>query len=180
MTKKAQAEAFRLVRATLESYLSGGKLPETSVINEELLIPFGAFVTLKRDGELRGCIGCFEPKEPLFKVIQTMAIEAATADPRFSPVTAEELPQIKIEISVMTPRRKISDWRDVQLGKHGVVIKKGSLAGTFLPQVATETGWSREEFLSQLCSQKAGLPSDCYKDPRTELYVFEAEIFEEK
>lgn len=180
MDKKTQKEVLRLARMTLENYLSGGKIPEVSVKNDELLIPLGAFVTLRSGEQLRGCIGCFEPDEPLYKVIRKMVIEAAANDPRFLPVTAEELANIKIEISVMTSKRKINHWQEVELGKHGVVIKKGFRSGTFLPQVAIETGWNREEFLGELCTQKAGLPADCYKDPETEIYVFEAEVFAEK
>jgi uncharacterized protein (TIGR00296 family) len=96
------------------------------------------------------------------------------------PVQAKELKDIKIEVSVMTPKRKIDDWREIQLGKHGVVVQKGDRAGTFLPQVATETGWGLEEFLSHLCAEKAGLPQDCYKDSSTSLFVFEAQIVEEE
>jgi AmmeMemoRadiSam system protein A len=129
---------------------------------------------------LRGCLGEFEPKEPLSKVIQKMTLAAATEDIRFMPVQAKELKDIKIEVSVMTPKRKIDDWREIQLGKHGVVVQKGDRAGTFLPQVATETGWGLEEFLSHLCAEKAGLPQDCYKDSSTSLFVFEAQIVEEE
>ena len=108
-----------------------------------------------------------------------MAVAAATQDPRFLAVTAEEFKEIKIEISVMTPKRKIADWRKIQLGRQGVVVEKGGRSGTFLPQVAEETGWDLEEFLGQLCSQKAGLPADCYQDPETNLYVFEAQVLRE-
>jgi len=108
-----------------------------------------------------------------------MAIVAATDDLRFHPVMASELPKINIEISVMTPKKEIDDWKKIRLGKHGVVIQQGWHGGTFLPQVAQETGWTLEEFLSALCTEKAGLPSDCYRDPQTKIYVFEAQVFEE-
>jgi len=179
LDENAQKEALEIARKTLEEYLTSGKIPEISPKNPSLLKNLGAFVTLRKKGELRGCIGEFEPKEPLYRVIQRMAIAAATEDPRFSPVTAQELGEIKIEISVMTPKRKIENWEEIELGKHGVVVQKGFRSGTFLPQVATETGWNLEEFLSQLCWQKAGLPPDCYKEPSTNLYVFEAQVFEE-
>lgn len=180
LDKDARQEALKIARKTLEEYLTNGKIPSISFKNPQLSQPLGCFVTLRKHGELRGCIGEFEPKDPLWKVIQRMAIAAATEDPRFSPVSAEELKDIKIEISVMTPKRKIDDWRQIELGKHGVVVQKGFRSGTFLPQVAQETGWSLEEFLSQLCWQKAGLPPDCYKDPSVNLYVFEAQVFEEE
>lgn len=178
---QAQKEALKIARQTLENHLKSPLAPLSPLTpkNKSLLKPLGCFVTLRKHGELRGCIGEFEPKDPLYRVIQKMAIEAATNDPRFPPVTAKELPEIKIEISVMTPKKKINSWREIELGKHGVVVQKGFRAGTFLPQVASETGWSLEEFLSHLCSQKAGLPADCYKDPSVNLYVFEAQVFEE-
>jgi len=180
LDEKAQNEALTIARESLENYFSGKGKISTPPSSPTLEQPLGAFVTLRIGGELRGCIGSFEPKEPLSKVIQEMAIAAATQDYRFPPVQKEELPEIKIEISVMTPKKKIDNWRGIVLGKHGVVVQKGNRSGTFLPQVATETGWSLEEFLSQLCLQKAGLPANCYKDPSTNLYTFEAQVFAEK
>lgn len=176
----AQKEALQIARKTLEEYLTKKTIPDLKPQNPSLLKPLGCFTTLRNKSQLRGCIGEFEPDEPLYKVIQKTAINAATRDYRFPPVEASELKDIKIEISVMTPKQKISDWREIKLGKHGVVVQKGLNAGTFLPQVATETGWSLEEFLSHLCAEKAGLPSDCYKDPSTKIFVFEVQVFEEK
>ncbi|MGB9637368.1 MAG: AmmeMemoRadiSam system protein A [Microgenomates group bacterium] len=180
ISSKGQKEALTIARKTLEKYLSDRQIPSFSPKAEVLKKPLGAFVTLKKNKQLRGCIGTFEPKDPLYTVIQKMAIAAATQDPRFFPVSKEELNDIKIEISVLTPKTKINNWRKIKLGKHGVVIQKGFRSGTFLPQVATETGWNLEEFLSQLCTQKAGLPPDCYKDPTVNLYTFKAQIFEER
>ena len=119
------------------------------------------------------------PQEQIIETLE-MAIAAATQDPRFPPVTVDELKKIKIEISVMTPKKKIDNWQGIKLGKHGVVIQKGPHAGTFLPQVATETGLNLEEFLAQLFTQKAGLPDDAYLDRAVSLYTFEAQVFEEK
>jgi len=180
LDQKDQKEALELARKTLEDYLSGQPAPTFSPQSPLLLKPRGAFVTLRKNGELRGCIGEFEPKEPLYQVIRQMAIAAATKDPRFSPVTASELKDIKIEISVMTPKQKINDWRKIKLGVDGVVVQYIARSGVFLPQVATETGWSLEEFLGQLCSQKAGLSPNCYQDPATNLYIFQAQVFEER
>lgn len=180
LDEEAKKEALVITRQTLESYLNQGKIPQIDLQNKSLKEKLGAFVTLRKEGELRGCIGSFEPSEPLYKVIQEMAIAAATEDTRFLPVTLQELKEIKIEISVMTPKKQIDNWQKIQLGKQGVVVRKGRQSGTFLPQVATETGWSKEEFLSQLCSQKAGLPPDCYLDPSVKLFIFEAQVFEEK
>lgn len=185
LDESSQKEALKITRKTLENYLkfpsvSSGPSAPLVPSNKSLLTPLGAFVTLRNKGQLRGCIGEFEPKEPLYQVIQKMAVEAATNDPRFNSVIASELKDITIEISVMTPKKRVANWREIKLGKHGVVVQKGLRAGTFLPQVATETGWNLEEFLSHLCSDKAGLSTDCYKDPSTTLYTFEAQVFEEE
>lgn len=181
LNQSAQEEVLRIAHRTLEEYLTTGKIPSFSPTNKILLKPLGAFVTLRQaQGKLRGCIGEFEPQQPLYKVIQNMAIAAATQDFRFPPIKFEELKDISIEISVMTPKRKISDWGGIKLGVHGVVVEKNGRSGTFLPQVATETGWSLEEFLSQLCWQKAGLSPEAYKDPATNLFVFEVQIFTDR
>jgi len=180
LDRSAQKEALQLARQTLQQYLTQSTIPSFTPQNPVLKQKLGAFVTLRKNGQLRGCIGRFEPDEPLWQVIQRMVIAAATQDYRFPPVKAEELDKIKIEISVMTPKKRLDDWRKIRLGKDGVVIEKGNRGGTFLPQVATETGWSLEEFLSQLCSQKAGLPPNCYQDPQTTIYVFQAQVFEEE
>lgn len=175
---QAQKEAIKIARTTLTEYInSRQKIPITSQ-NQVLSQSLGAFVTLRKKGQLRGCIGKFEPSEPLYQVIQEMTIAAATEDARFPPVRTEELSEIKIEISVLSPKKRIGSWQEIKLGKHGVVIQKNGHGGTFLPQVAKDTGWTLEEFLGQLCSQKAGLSPDCYKDPATTIYTFEAQVFE--
>jgi hypothetical protein len=171
-------EALDIAKKTLTEFVTGKKTIQTGEVQNPILNePLGAFVTLKKDGQLRGCIGEFEPTKPLFQVIQEKTIAAASTDPRFKPVTASELSDIAIEISVMTPRQKISDWQQIKLGTDGVVLVMGDKMGTFLPQVATENKWGLEEFLSQLCSQKVGLPADCYLDPTTQLYTFQAQVF---
>ncbi|HPD44616.1 MAG TPA: AmmeMemoRadiSam system protein B [Candidatus Woesebacteria bacterium] len=174
-----QKEALTIARKTLEEYLHNGEKLKFKILNSKLNEKLGAFVTLRKNGQLRGCIGLFEPNLPLYQVIQQMAIAAATEDPRFYPVSYDELKEIKIEISVMTPKKLIDDYHKIELGKHGVVIERGGRSGTFLPQVATETGWNLDEFLGELCSQKAGLPRNCYRDSQTKIYTFEAEVFEE-
>ena len=141
----------------------------------------GVFVTLKKNNELRGCIGLIEPVTELSEVIKEMALFAAFNDSRFSPVEKDELKNIDIEISVLTPPQKISDPQaEIALGRHGVIIKQGSHSGVFLPQVATETGWDLETFMAELCTQKAGLSSDCWKNGSVDIYTFEAQVFEEK
>ncbi len=140
----------------------------------------GVFVTLKKDGELHGCVGLIEPpKISLAQAIQEMAVSTAFHDARFSPLTVDELNKIKIEISVLTVPKKIKSVAEIELGKHGVIVKSGWQNGVFLPQVALETGWSKEKFLNELCHQKAGLPENCWQDPRVELYTFEAEVYSE-
>ena len=109
-----------------------------------------------------------------------MAISSATQDPRFKPVTVDELKEIEVEISVLSKPRKIQDIAEIELGKHGVIVSQGpSHQGVFLPQVADETGWNKEQFLSILCSQKAGLPADAWKNPKTSIEIFTAEVFSE-
>jgi len=173
-------EALKIARQTLESFIIEKKKPDFFPKSQYLYQHLGAFVTLRINGQLRGCTGLFEPEIPLWQVIRDQTIISAAKDSRFNPVTKDELDKIKIEISVMTPKCEIDDWQEIEMGKHGVVLLKGNHGGTFLPQVATETGWGREDFLSQLCTQKAGLPKEGYKDPDTELYVFEAMVFEEE
>jgi AmmeMemoRadiSam system protein A len=137
----------------------------------------GAFVTLHRNGELRGCIGNMVGSQPLYLTIRDMAVESATGDPRFTPVKPADLKDIDIEISVLSPMEKVDSADKIEMGVHGVLVRRGFNSGVFLPQVATETGWSKEEFLSQLCGQKAGLPADAWKDKNTDLYIFTADIF---
>lgn len=180
ISKDGQKELLRIARETLESYLKNKKIPEFKIEDEVLNQPLSAFVTLRIDGNLRGCIGEFEPKKPLYKVVQDKVIDAALHDSRFSPVDFNELKNIKIEISVLSTKVKIDDWRKIKLRKHGVVIQKGLRGGTFLPQVADDTGWTLEEFLENLCSGKAGLPKDCYKDKNTKIFTYTAQVFEEE
>jgi AmmeMemoRadiSam system protein A len=138
----------------------------------------GAFVTLLKNGELRGCIGRFDSSEPLYRVVQHMAIAAATEDNRFPQVSRDEIGSLEIEISALTPMRKISSADEIELGRHGIYIKKGNRSGTFLPQVAIETGWTKDDFLGHCARDKAGLGWDGWKD--AEIYVYEANVFSEK
>jgi len=138
----------------------------------------GAFVTLHEEGRLRGCIGYIEPIKPLYEAVMDNARNAATRDVRFPPVTATELPHIDIEISVMSPLRKISSVDEIVIGKHGLVIEKGINRGVFLPQVPVEQGWNLEQYLEGIC-RKAFLPPDAWKHGAT-LYVFTAQVFGEK
>ena len=135
--------------------------------------------TLKNAGRLRGCIGQFISDEPLIELVVEMAKASATGDPRFlgDSITADELQQLDIEISVLSPLQKTDDPLSLRLRTDDIYIKRKGTSGCFLPQVATETGWSKEEFLSYCCAHKAGLPADAWKDPATEVYLFTAEVF---
>lgn len=179
LNKEEQEELLAVARQTLETYMREEKMPEFSITHPFLEQKLGVFVTLRKKGELRGCIGRFEPEQPLWEVVREVAIDSATRDSRFLPVQPEELDEIKIEISVLSRRRKVNSAEEIALGTHGVYLQKGNRSGVFLPQVAAETGWSFEEFMGQLCSQKAGLPKNCWQDPSVDLYTFTAQIFEE-
>ena len=172
---------LNIARTTVETYIKEGKMPDFKITDERLNRKEGAFVTLHENGDLRGCIGQIVPSDqPLWQVVRDMAIAAATEDHRFNPVSQTELEKIDYEVSVLSVPKPIDDWKKIELGMHGVIVKKGLFnTGVFLPQVADETGWTREEFLSELCSQKAGLERDCYKDKDVTLEVFTAQVLSE-
>jgi hypothetical protein len=138
----------------------------------------GAFVTLKKHGQLRGCIGFIEARKPSYETVRDMAQAAAFSDPRFSPVTQKEFEDLKIEISILTPLKKISDINEIEVGKHGLYIIKGFNSGLLLPQVATEYSWDRVTFLKETC-RKAGLPFDAWKDKDAKIFIFSADVFGE-
>ncbi|MCK5707311.1 MAG: AmmeMemoRadiSam system protein A [Candidatus Aureabacteria bacterium] len=171
-------ELLRIARESLDSYLKDGNEKEFSVESEILKEKMGAFVTLKNKGNLRGCIGYIIGVKPIFETVAEMAINAGTRDTRFSPVTASELAEIRFEISVLTPFEKIDSIDEIEVGKHGLYIKKGFYSGLLLPQVATEYGWDRDEFLKHVC-QKAGLGMDAWKQG-AEIFIFSAQVFGEE
>jgi AmmeMemoRadiSam system protein A len=175
-TEKGQL--LRIARETLTEYLTAGTTPEYEAKASGLIQEVAAFVTLRgRDGELRGCIGRVEVSQPLYQTVQDCVISAATNDFRFPPVTAAELDKILIEISALSPFRLINDPNEIRIGRHGLLIRKDFHVGLLLPQVASDRGWSRDEFLHAVCL-KAGLPRDAWGD--ADLYVFGAEVFEEE
>jgi MEMO1 family protein len=163
-------------RKTLDQYFTVQVLPIPRNNNSLSKIKRGAFVTLKKNGELRGCIGHMAEDSPLITTVGAMALQAAFNDSRFNPLTPQELSQVEIEISVLTPFAKIKNADDIVLGRDGVVVKKGNKQAVYLPQVATETGWSKDEFLDQLC-YKAGLNARDWKN--AELFTFQADVFSE-
>ncbi|MCX7854454.1 MAG: AmmeMemoRadiSam system protein B [Anaerolineae bacterium] len=177
LTPERREALLTLARRTLESYLADGTLPPYETDDPNLLRPSGAFVTIREDGELRGCIGHLRADTPLYRVVQEMAVAAATEDPRFPPLTREELARVRLEISVLSPFRRLTDPMQVEVGTHGLLILKGSQQGLLLPQVAVEEGWDREAFLEGLC-RKAGLPAGCWREGAA-LYVFTAVVFGE-
>jgi AmmeMemoRadiSam system protein A len=138
----------------------------------------GAFVTLKKHGELRGCIGNMTPDLPLYQVVSRMALSAAFHDSRFSRLSLTELKDVKIEISVLTPYRRVESVDQIRVGQDGVLFKRSGRSAVFLPQVAPEQGWTRNEMLDNLC-RKAGLASDCWKQ-EAEFHTFQAIIFSEQ
>ncbi|MCU0289609.1 MAG: AmmeMemoRadiSam system protein B [Acidobacteria bacterium] len=191
LNEAEQKTLLRIARDTLELYLDNEKILEDVEkkydISPNLKIEAGVFVTLKKKGDLRGCIGSIITREPLFLGVRNNAISSAVRDPRFSRVQTSELKDIDIEISVMTPLQTIDDYKKIRLGIDGVIIKKGYYQSVYLPQVATETGWNLDQFLGSLC-QKAGLPSNSYlpsentddDDESMVFYIFQAQVFGEK
>jgi len=139
----------------------------------------GCFVTVHRSGQLRGCIGIFESRGPLWKNVEEMAIQAAFHDPRFPPLAEREYEKIDIEISVLSPLRKIDNVDEIKIGKHGIYITRSFNRGVLLPQVATEQGWDRDTFLDHTCL-KAGLSPGSWRKAGTVIEVFTAEVFGEK
>ncbi|MCM8791637.1 MAG: AmmeMemoRadiSam system protein B [Candidatus Omnitrophica bacterium] len=180
LNKEQKRILLEIARRSIEFYLKTGKKLEINQADPMLIEKCGAFVTLHKHGQLRGCIGNIIGDKPLYLTVRDMAIESAVGDPRFAPLDLEELKEVEIEISVLSPLKKVDDPQEIILGKHGVMVRKGFRSGVFLPQVATETDWSKEEFLSYLCSHKAGLSPYAWKDKDTELYIFSAEVFSEE
>jgi len=178
LTKEERAELHTIAREAIEAKLtSGGPVSRgVETASRKLKEPSGAFVTLYKKGELRGCIGQIVPKMPLAEAVAAMAQEAAFRDPRFTPVRSGELDDLKIEISVLTPLQKIDSPDEIEVGKHGIVIVRDGSMGLLLPQVATEYNWDRNQFLDHCCL-KAGLPASSWKDKGTEIYIFSADVF---
>ncbi|MBN1405598.1 MAG: AmmeMemoRadiSam system protein B [Candidatus Omnitrophica bacterium] len=180
LNAKQKKRLLEIARQTLEGYIKNGKISEFKEDDPALNNNLGAFVTLHKHGDLRGCIGNMVGQGPLYLTIRDMAIESSTQDPRFSPVSANELKDIDIEISVLSPMEQITDPSKIIMGKHGVLVRSGFRSGVFLPQVATETGWDRETFMNNLCAHKAGLAENAWKSGKCDIFIFTAEIFGEK
>ncbi len=179
LNPRQRKELLKLARNTIELYLKKGEIFEPEIQDPALKQIQGVFVTLRKGGELRGCIGNIIGSAPLYFGVRDMAIASSTEDPRFPAVTEDELSDIEIEISVLTPLKKITNPDEIILGTHGVLVKQGFRSGVYLPQVATETGWSKEEFMNSLCAHKAGIAEDAWKKGKCEIYIFSAEVFGE-
>jgi AmmeMemoRadiSam system protein A len=180
LNEEERKELLSLSRKTLETYYETGKIFTYSPINVRLKnLYLGCFVTLKKKGNLRGCLGNFTSKDPLYLNIQRMTISSAKEDPRFEPVKKSELKDIHIEISVIYPMIEIKSLDEIQVGRDGLYIEYGFYRGVLLPQVATEYGWDKEEFLSHTCV-KAGLPKDAWRNMELRIFRFEADVFGEK
>jgi len=179
LSPEAGAALVAGARQTLQASLGqGGSSPAPSLARQqELARASGLFVTLRKSGQLRGCMGRIQTAEPLASSLPAVALEAALQDPRFNPVTSEELPQLHVEVSVLTTPAKLARLEDLVPGRDGVILEHGGRRGVFLPQVWEETGWTRLEFLRELASQKAGLAPDAWQ--QATLYVFQDQIFAE-
>ncbi|HCJ67270.1 MAG TPA: hypothetical protein DHV62_08120, partial [Elusimicrobia bacterium] len=179
LSPEAQKELLTLARESIESSLEGKKT-EFTPKSQELKNLGAVFVTLRKREQLRGCIGTTMARRAIYEEVAEMACAAAFQDYRFPPVKKEELKDIKIEISVLSPLEKVKSAEEIKPKIHGVYLRQGNYAGLFLPRVWEETGWNKEEFLSNLASHKAGLPEDAWKNTRTDLYIFTVFSFEEK
>lgn len=180
LTAEERRSLVRVARGALEAHLGGTRRALAPTALPSLREKRGAFVTLRESGsgELRGCVGLLRAEQALEDTVAEMAVAAATADGRFAPVTAEELPGLRIEVSALGPLRPIRP-EEVEVGRHGLLISYGGRRGVLLPQVPVEHGWDRETFLDHTCI-KAGLPPDTWRKPGVELLGFAAEVFEEE
>jgi AmmeMemoRadiSam system protein B/AmmeMemoRadiSam system protein A len=181
LTQKDKEQLFQIARESIQSALKRDKMPTFEIKSDQLLKKRGVFVTLTNHGKLRGCIGRFDASLPLYEMVSQMAAAAAVHDTRFiyDPVTLDELDDIDIKISILSPLKKIESIDEIQLGTHGIWIKQDQHSGTYLPEVATELNWTKEEFLSHCCANKAGLPADAWKKG-AEIFIYGSQILDEK
>ncbi|MGH7197430.1 MAG: AmmeMemoRadiSam system protein B [Candidatus Omnitrophota bacterium] len=171
LTARQRKKLLKIARQAVNAYVTEGRIPEFRVYDPALKESKAVFVTLRKEGKLRGCIGQFLPNEPLYLSVRNTAIHSAVKDARFQPVTEEELKDLDIEISVLSAPRRVKSTDEIIMGVHGVIVRQGGRSGVFLPKVATETLWNKETFLKNLC-KKTGFPDRCSEDPTTELYTF--------
>jgi hypothetical protein len=180
LTDAEKARLLALARNSVEHAVRERKAWDPGTFAEAALNrDSGAFVTLKEGGELRGCIGYTDPIKPLYQTVRDTATLAAFQDPRFSPVTADELPKLEYEVSVLSPLRRVRNVEEIRVGEHGLLVRRGEREGLLLPQVASEQHWDRQKFLEQTCV-KAGMPPNCWQDEDTDIFCFTAIVFGEK
>ena len=176
LTAKEKNTLLDIVKTAIAAKVNNKEIPELSIDSETLKEKRGAFVTLKKKGQLRGCIGYIMPVKALGETVQEMAIAAAFHDPRFPSLKPEEVRDLTFEISVLSPLKRIKDINEIEVGKHGLYIVRGYKSGLLLPQVAVEYEWDKETFLKETC-YKAGLPMQTWMDKETEIYIFSADYF---
>lgn len=179
LTRQEKDLLLTIARKSIEARLVGVKMPSPEIGSGALKEKRGAFVTLKKQGHLRGCIGFIEARKSLGETVEEMAQAAAFNDPRFSPLRKDELKSLHIEISALTPLKQIHDVGEIEVGRHGIYMVKGFHSGLLLPQVASEYNWDRTTFLRETC-RKAGLEGDAWKDPDTRIFIFSAQVFGEE
>jgi uncharacterized protein len=180
LTVTERAALLGIARAAILARVAGAPRREVPVPAEGPLAEVrGAFVSVHVAGELRGCVGTFQPTEPLARTVALMAVAAAAEDPRFSPIEAADIPGLSISVSALGPLRPMPEPRAVRVGEDGLLIRRGWHRGALLPKVAVEHGWSAEEFLKHVCL-KAGLPARAWQEPDAELSAFSAEEFSEE
>lgn len=178
LDERDRRELLRIARATLREHLTTGYLPPGAPHRASLLQRRGAFVTLKVDGELRGCVGRADDDKPLYLTVEELCVAAATSDARFEPLRLEELKDTRLILSVLSPLERCAPER-LELGAHGLVVTRGPRRGVLLPQLAIENNWSAERFLDETCA-KAGLPAGAWKQPGTDVHVFTTDVFGEE
>jgi len=184
LSTEEEQTLLRLSRFTLERWLTEKKYPSEKEMEGYEITPsleqkVGVFVSIHKLGELRGCIGYLTGTTVIYKSVIENTVNAATKDPRFPPIGENELDMVDIEISVMTPLKPLEDIEDIEVGRDGLLLERGFHRGLLLPQVATEWGWDKYEFLEQTC-RKAGLPPDAYQKKDTKIFCFQAQVFGEK
>lgn len=180
LSPQQRRQLLTIARRSIESVLAGAHVElDRAQLDADLRRPSGAFVSLHtRDGGLRGCIGSIHPVAPLHEAVSTSAVNAAFRDPRFYPLRHDELTDVQIEISVMSPIVAVASVEEIEVGRDGLIVRRGARAGLLLPQVATEYGWDREAFLRHTC-MKAGLPPEAWREPGCGIERFSAEVFSE-
>jgi AmmeMemoRadiSam system protein A len=178
LSKTEAAKLLKIARNAITQQIMNKSSDLEPSKERSLNIHSGCFVTIKQNDNLRGCIGNFQSQQPLYQEVATMAVAAASQDPRFPPMNTEELDNFNLEITILSPLEKIEDTDKIEVGTHGIYIIKGFNRGVLLPQVATEYSWDRNTFLQQTCI-KAGLPENSWQHQETEIYIFSGQIIHE-